>query len=72
MVDYLDRIDGILLGIPMWVNLCFYIFFDEKKISSFGSTGSIGLSTLSLIKQKRNFQFIFFSANKSFKKIINK
>lgn len=44
----------------------------KKKISILGSTGSIGLSSLKIIKIKRElFQPYIFSANKNYKKITN-
>ena len=37
----------------------------KKLISILGSTGSVGLSTLKIIDQKRNnFEFLLLSANK--------
>ena len=42
----------------------------KKLISILGSTGSVGLSTLKIIDQKRNnFEFLLLSANKNFKLI---
>ena len=44
----------------------------KKKISILGSTGSIGLSTLKIIKiKKKLFHPYIFSANKNYKKICN-
>ena len=44
----------------------------KKKISILGSTGSVGLSTLSIIdKDKKNFQPFIFTANKNYKLICN-
>ena len=43
----------------------------KKKISIFGSTGSIGKTTLSLLKDKKNYQLYILTANRSSKKIIN-
>ena len=42
----------------------------KKKISILGSTGSVGLSTLKIIKKKKNyFKPYIFSANKNYKLI---
>ena len=42
-----------------------------KRIAILGSTGSIGTSTLEVIKKdKRNFDIIFLSANNDYKKLI--
>ncbi len=42
----------------------------KKKIAVFGSTGSIGKSTLSIVAQnKKNFEVIFLSTNKNLKEI---
>ena len=44
----LDRVDGYLIGIPL--DFCLYcLFYNEKKISILGSTGSIGLTSLKLL-----------------------
>ena len=43
----------------------------KKKISIFGSTGSIGKTTLSLLKDKKNYQLYILTANRNSKKIIN-
>ena len=43
----------------------------KKKIAILGSTGSIGRSTLEIIKKdKKNFNVIFLSANNNYKKLI--
>ena len=43
----------------------------KTKIAILGSTGSIGKSTLEVIrKDKRNFDVILLSANKNYKKLI--
>ena len=43
----------------------------KKKIAILGSTGSIGISTLEVIKKdKNNFDVIFLSANNNYKKLI--
>ena len=43
----------------------------RKKIAILGSTGSIGKSTLDIIrKDKKNFEIVFLSANNSYKKLI--
>ena len=43
----------------------------KKKIAILGSTGSIGQSTLDVIKKKKNkFDVIFLSANNNYKKLI--
>ena len=43
----------------------------KKKIAILGSTGSIGKSTLEVIKKdKKNFDVIFLSANNNYKKLI--
>jgi len=42
-----------------------------KKIAIFGSTGSIGLSLLKIIKDdQKNFKIVLLTANKNYKKII--
>ena len=44
----------------------------SKIISILGSTGSIGLSSLSIIeKKKKYFRLNVFSANKNYKQICN-
>ena len=44
-----------------------------KKNFNFGSTGSIGESTLKIIKRdKKNFEINLLSTNKNVKKILNK
>jgi 1-deoxy-D-xylulose-5-phosphate reductoisomerase len=44
----------------------------KKKIAILGSTGSIGQSTLEVIKKnKNNFSIVFLSANNNYKKLIN-
>ena len=43
----------------------------KMKIAILGSTGSIGKSTLDVIrKDKKNFEVVFLSANNSYKKLI--
>ena len=43
----------------------------KKKIAILGSTGSIGQSTLEVIKKdKNNFEIVFLSANNNYKKLI--
>ena len=43
----------------------------KKKIAILGSTGSIGKSTLEVIKKdKKNFNVILLSANNNYKKLI--
>ena len=43
-----------------------------KKIAILGSTGSIGLSTLNIIREnKRNFKIQLLTTNKNVKKILN-
>ena len=43
----------------------------KKKIAILGSTGSIGKSTLDVIKKdKKNFDIILLSANNNYKKLI--
>ena len=43
----------------------------KKKIAILGSTGSIGKSTLDIIrKDKKNFEVFFLSANNNYKKLI--
>ena len=43
----------------------------KKKIAILGSTGSIGQSTLEVIKKdKKNFNVILLSANNNYKKLI--
>ena len=46
----LDRIDGILIGLPF----DFYteLYYEKEMISILGSTGSIGLSTLNIMIKK--------------------
>ena len=44
----------------------------KKKIAILGSTGSIGKSTLDVIKKdKKNFDVVLLSANNNYKKLIN-
>ena len=44
----------------------------KKKIAILGSTGSIGKSTLEIIKNdKKNFDIVFLSANNNYKKLIH-
>ena len=44
----------------------------KKKIAILGSTGSIGKSTLAVIrKDKKNFNVVFLSANNNYKKLIH-
>ena len=44
----------------------------KKKIAILGSTGSIGKSTLDIIrKDKKNFDIILLSANNNYKKLIS-
>ena len=43
----------------------------KKKIAILGSTGSIGKSTLDIIrKDKNNFEVVFLSANNNYKKLV--
>ena len=43
----------------------------RKKIAILGSTGSIGESTLEVIKKdKKNFEIILLTANNNYKKLI--
>ena len=43
----------------------------KKKIAILGSTGSIGISTLEVIKKdKKNFDVILLTANNNYKKLI--
>jgi len=43
----------------------------KKKIAILGSTGSIGTSTLEVIrKDKKNFEIVFLSANNNYKKLV--
>ena len=43
----------------------------KKKIAILGSTGSIGTSTLEVIKKdKKNFDVVLLSANNNYKKLI--
>ena len=43
----------------------------KMKIAILGSTGSIGTSTLEIIKKdKKNFDVVFLSANNNYKKLI--
>ena len=43
----------------------------KKKIAILGSTGSIGKSTLDIIrKDKKNFDVVLLSANNNYKKIV--
>ena len=43
----------------------------KKKIAILGSTGSIGQSTLDIIRRdKKNFETVFLSANNNYKKLI--
>ena len=44
----------------------------KRKIAILGATGSIGLTTLNIIKKdKNNFDIILLSANKNYKKLFN-
>ena len=44
----------------------------KKKIAILGSTGSIGKSTLDIIrKDKKNFDVVFLSANNNYKKLVH-
>ena len=43
----------------------------KKKIAILGSTGSIGTSTLEVIKKdKKNFDVVLLSANNNYKKLV--
>ena len=43
----------------------------KKKIAILGSTGSIGKSTLEVIKKdKKNFDIVLLTANSNYKKLI--
>ena len=43
----------------------------KKKIAILGSTGSIGKSTLEVVrKDKKNFNIILLSANNNYKKLV--
>ena len=43
----------------------------KKKIAILGSTGSIGKSTLEVIKKdKKNFDVVLLSANNNYKKLV--
>ena len=43
----------------------------KKKVAILGSTGSIGESTLEIIKKnKKNFDVVLLSANNNYKKLI--
>ena len=43
----------------------------KKKIAILGSTGSIGKSTIEVIKKnKKNFDVILLTANKNYKKLV--
>ena len=43
----------------------------KKKIAILGSTGSIGKTTLDIIREdKKNFEIVFLSANNNYKKLI--
>ena len=43
----------------------------KKKIAILGSTGSIGKSTLEVIKKdKKNFDIVLLTANNNYKKLI--
>ena len=42
----------------------------KKKIAIFGSTGSIGITTLNILKKdKKNFEIVLLSTNNNAKKI---
>ena len=44
----------------------------KKIVSILGSTGSIGLTTLKILKKNKNlYEYNIFSANKNFKLICN-
>ena len=43
----------------------------KKKISIFGSTGSIGKSLINILKKdKKNFEIVLLSANKNYKELL--
>ena len=58
----LDRIDGILIGIPIGFTYYNNDFFKMKKIISIlGSTGSIGINSLEIFQKKKNlFKYNIF------------
>ena len=62
MVEYLDRIDGMIFAFPfsyLIFKLNIFHIFNEKKNAILGSTGSIGKQTLDIIrKNKKNFKII--------------
>ena len=65
----LDRIDGMLLAIPLESSLFLYIM--TKDLILLGSTGSIGTSTLKVIKKnKTDFKIKLLTTNKNIKKIL--
>ena len=69
----LDRIDGIILGVPTGLIASKILLdFMFKKISILGSTGSIGLTTLNIIDKKKEFKVKFLSADKNYKLIVSK
>ena len=65
----LDRIDGILIGIPVGL-ISLILFSDGKVYINLGSTGSIGSSVLKLLI-KKFFKVNLLAANKNYKKILN-
>ena len=67
----LDRIDGILFALPLGISIIYFFINMKKKIIILGSTGSIGSSSLNVIKKnKRDFNIICLSTNKNYKKIL--
>ena len=66
----LDRIDGMLLALPIGVILFNYCMM--RDIYLLGSTGSIGLSTLNIVRNnKKKFIIKLLSTNKNILKIYN-
>ena len=63
----LDRLDGILVGVPVGL-ITFINLFDAIKNFNTWSTGSIGLSALKIV-DKENLKIELLSANKNYKLI---
>ena len=56
----------------MLVHLFIKQFFEMKKICIMGSTGSIGVTLLNILKKdKRNIKIELLTANKNYKKLLN-
>ena len=67
----IDRLDGIFFWGTSWINIFFIFCINMKKnITILGSTGSIGLTALSILeKKKKYFKLKLLSANKNYSSI---